>query len=161
MEVHPGATWKLLCDAPIGWAVRQAAALDASTIVVTDNPCPEYCLFLVEQRPAAVVSNLVLDDVIDAFDAVRRGTRLYPTLKTSLTAAERTTLHLIAQGHHMRDIARWRGVGINSVRNTVSELYSKLQLDSHVKLALYYYGCWDILELEHGWRPQHYLETYL
>jgi DNA-binding CsgD family transcriptional regulator len=161
VDVRPSATWKLLCDAPIGWAVVQTATIDSSTIIVTDNPCPEYRLFLIEQHPAAVVSNLSVDDVISTLDAVRRGTRLYPTLKTPLTDAERMTLHLIARGHQMHDIARRRGVGVSTVRNTVSELYSKLQLNSHVKLALYYYGCWEILKLEHGWSPQHYLRVYM
>ena len=51
-----------------------------------------------------------------------------PLLFPELTAHEREVLHLIAQGHNNRNIARSLQITVKTVRNHVSNIFSKLQV---------------------------------
>lgn len=158
IEVCPHAPWRVLLDGPGGWAARSRDVFEFDrTVVVTDNPCPEYKLYLLEANPAALIGGAGLDKVVTTLARVQGGERCCPNFITTLTKSECLTLHFIAEGHALKKIAHIKGVGDGTLRNTITELYVKLNLKSHVQLALYYHGHWHILMQVHNWRPAGHL----
>jgi DNA-binding NarL/FixJ family response regulator len=140
-------------DAPIGRAFLKLAELGAvHAIVVSDNPCPEYKLDLLQRNPAALLGQVKIEDIGKAIKAVRAGHTLYPTLSSCLTHKERETLRYVAEGYALSQCAKPRGGSAGTLRNTIHAIYTKLGLRSHVQLAHYYYGNWTLLEHCHGWQ---------
>ncbi len=58
-----------------------------------------------------------------------------PSAGNAVTDAERATLHLLRAGHPNAEIARRRGVSVNTVRTQVSSMLSKLGLVNRKALA--------------------------
>lgn len=153
--VSSRANYGLLVDAPSGWAQGHIANLDMkSTLILSDNPCPEYCLDLLSYKPVVLLSNMSVEEIAQVLGEVLRGdqaeSRIAPS--SSLTHVERLTLNLIARGHTPKQVAIARGISEARVKNTIQTIYQKLGLHSRAQLALYYYGVWHVLE-EAGWQP--------
>jgi DNA-binding NarL/FixJ family response regulator len=141
-------------DGPPGWALTQAPRFRRhASLVISDNPCPEYRLALLTARPAGLIENAQLGDIAQALACIRAGERLRPEVASLLSPSERRTLRLIAQGYALKTIMRRRGVSEGTLRNTVSAIYGKLGLKSHAQLVLYFYGNWHTLRVYHGWQP--------
>jgi DNA-binding CsgD family transcriptional regulator len=143
----------LLVDAPWGWATssRVPVALEGA-IVITDNPCPEYRLDLLDERPAALLSKASLSDITQVLSRLSDASHpaMRSTLVSPLTPMERIVLKLSAKGLTNKVIARRQGIGEQRVKNLLQSIYQKLKLRSRVQLAHYYYGNWHVLE---DWGP--------
>lgn len=150
------ANHMLLVDAPWGWI--QTRLVDADfryTILISNNPCPEYKLDLLNHRPAALFAHMSLAEIIEGLEQVWLGQFPAPRIHSPLTPTERLTLHLIAKGYTPKKIASVRNISEGRVKNTLSVIYQKLGLHSRAQMALYYYGLWHVLEAE-GWEPPHH-----
>jgi DNA-binding CsgD family transcriptional regulator len=143
----------LLVDAPWGWATssRVPVALEEA-VIVTDNPCPEYRLDLLDERPAALLGNASISDIVRTLSHWQ--TDELPCLKNRslLTSAERAVLRLAAKGLRTKKMAKQRGISEGRVKNILGAIYYKLGLNGQTELSLYYYGCWHVL-YERGWEP--------
>lgn len=146
----------LLIDVPWGWIQGQLADIDSSyTVILSNNPCPEYKLDLLEYRPAALFAHMSLLEIVEGLEQVWQGQYVAPIITSPLTPTERLTLHLIAKGHTPKKIACVRNISEGRVKNTLCVIYQKLGLSSRAQLALYYYGLWHVLRAE-GWEsPRH------
>lgn len=143
----------LVLDAPIGWALYHQVKAPR-LVIVSDNPCPEYRLTLLNQRPLALLSGVSLAEVASV---LRRGTPApQPKPYSSLSEVEQLTLRLIATGNCNAAIAEQRRVAPQTVKNAVRGVYQKLNLSSRVELAHYFFGNWYLL-LEGGWLPPGHL----
>lgn len=138
----------LVLDAPIGWALYHQVKAPR-LVIVSDNPCPEYRLALLEQRPLALLSGASLSEIARV---LKQGAPPQLEPYSPLSDIEQRTLRLIALGHSNSDIAKQRSVAPQTVKNAVRALYQKLNLSSRVGLAHYYFGNWYLL-LERGWLP--------
>ncbi len=97
LEVALGAPKTLLIDAPWGWAPPQLCkGCHKQTVVVSDNPCAEYRLELLEHRPAALLSNVSVEELAEHL--INPSTYLPPIFASPLTPTERLTLRLLAYG---------------------------------------------------------------
>lgn len=155
VSVESRANRQLVLDAPWGWAeswFRSPRTERDGVVVVTDNPCPEYRLNLVEQEPIALLTAVSLSDIVRALIQVNTGARHVPHIPTPLTSGERKVLQLVAKGYRNKEVAAERGVSEGRIKNVVRDIYLKLGLNSQVSLVHYYYGNWLVL-LENGWEP--------
>lgn len=149
------ADWHIVLDAPLGWASLKLDELSPTrTIIVSDNPCPEYKLDLLERSPAGLLSQVSIEKLAGALEQAGLGELPYPLPITTLTPKERFTLRLIAEGHRPETCAKKRNVSEGTLRNTVQTIYSKLGLRSRVQLAHYYYGNWLLLAYHYNWQPR-------
>lgn len=140
----------LLIDAPWGWAPPEMRHVcPTQTVVVSDNPCPEYRLDLLEHRPAALLHNVSMEQL--AYH-LKDPCLAQPSPRSVLTPMERLTLRLLAHGRSPKQVAQHREISEGRVKNTVASIYQKLGLSSKAHLTLYYFGLWHVLMAE-GWEP--------
>jgi hypothetical protein len=67
MAVGPKAHTALVLDAPVGWALWRCQQLEQPrSVIVSDNPCPEYRLDLLENYPATLLSGASVADIVMA-----------------------------------------------------------------------------------------------
>ena len=118
--------------------------------MLSDNPCPEYRLRLLEHSPLGLIEEISLKAVLDAVTALKLGALETPTPKTNLSPAERTCLYLTALGKTNKEIAVVRNVTEGVVKNSLNSVHYKLGLKTRIQLAHYYYGNWHLLG---DWRP--------
>lgn len=158
--VDSRAEWSIVIDLPVGWVwvylARQSLDLKHS-IVVTENPCPEYRRDLSEFGFAAVTSLVSIDCLSKKVYGLCSGNELSTTIMTPLTRAEQLTLKMAASDFSNQQIAEARGVSVGTVKNTLSMIYLKLNLKQRSQASHYYYGRWDQLTLK-GWKPPMFLE---
>lgn len=153
LEVAAGAPKTLLLDAPRGWAPPQLRDVrPCEMVIVSDNPCAEYRLELLEHSPAALLSNVSIAEIAEHLK--NPSDYRPPILASPLTPTERLTLRLLACGRSPKQIAQQRNVSEGGVKNTVGIIYQKLGLKSRAHLTLYYFGLWHVLEAD-GWKPLH------
>lgn len=143
----------LILDAPLGWALEKVST--RPVIIVSDNPCPEYRLDLLDTEPIALLSDASVLDIAKVLRGTLPPQQLY---ETPLTAVERATLRLIATDHSSPAIAQTRGVSEQAVKNTISALYQKLHLKTRLQAAHYYLGNWHLL-LQRGWTPPQHVSV--
>ncbi|ADI13501.1 helix-turn-helix transcriptional regulator [Truepera radiovictrix] len=150
VAIDAAARDTLLVDAPWGWAPPRLRHLcPAQMVVVSDNPCPEYRLHLLEHRPRALLHNVSIEQLAEH---LQDPCLAQPSPRSSLTPAEQFTLRLLAHGRSPKQVAHHREVSEGRVKNTVSAIYQKLGLKSQAHLTLYYFGLWHVL-MESGWEP--------
>jgi DNA-binding CsgD family transcriptional regulator len=137
---------RLLLDIPRGWLSTLESTSFSQTLIVTDNPCPEYQLDLLGHHPAGMVLSLELNCILRAMASLQKGETFLPTVRSSLTRAERSVLYLSAIGRSAKDMAKQRDTSIGTVNNVLHVIYQKLGLGSRVELAHYYFGNWHLLE---------------
>jgi DNA-binding CsgD family transcriptional regulator len=141
----------LVVDAPWGWVMSSQVpiALEGA-VIVTDNPCPEYRLDLLDERPAALLSNASIADIVRALPLLQTDELPCTENLSPLTFGERAILRLAAKGLRNKEIAKQRGISEGRVKNVLGTIYYKLGLSAQSQLPLYYYGCWHVL-YERGW----------
>lgn len=155
VSVEHDAALHLLLDEPVGWASLPHPGVDLTRCVLaSNNASPTYRLDLLERDPAALISLRCQEALLATLRLVRAGETLHPKLWTPLTPVERQMVRYTAQGHTNKEIAKLRGVGEGHVKNTLSAVYSKLNLRSRVQLAHYYYGSWHLLK---DWTPPEHI----
>lgn len=148
--------WQMLVDKPVGWALLERPEYDyANCVVLTENRCPAYQLTLLDKEPLGLLDLRSLHAVVPALNAISAGQTVYPRVTTPLTKVERLTLHLLSRGHHNKEIAAKRKVSESTVKNSLYEIYKKLNLKTRVEATHYYLGNWHLLD---NWqRPGHLL----
>lgn len=150
VAVASDANLNLLIDAPWGWAPPQMQHIcPAHTVVVSDNPCPEYRLDILEHHPAALLHNVSIEQLAGH---LKNPCRARPLPCSPLTPTERLTLRFLVHGRSPKQIAQCREISEGRVKNTVAVIYQKLGLKSKAHLTLYYFGLWHVLMAE-GWTP--------
>ena len=137
----------IIVDRPTGWALLpQHASKLSKSLVLSDNPCPEYCLNLLESDLVGLVREISLKAILDVVEAVELDAPTTSGAKTHLTPAERACLHLVAGGKTNKEIAVIRDVTEGVVKNRLNSINRKLGLKSRIQLAHYYYGNWHLLK---------------
>jgi DNA-binding NarL/FixJ family response regulator len=140
------ATLLVLVDLPCGFAVEQLRSMEyapTQVVVVANIPCTEYWEDLWDMQPAALVSDVTIDQTLaDAITFVAWGERyrLTPPVSSTLTPTERALLRYVAHGWDNRHIARRLDLEEQSVRNRLTRVYAKLKVPNRVQAALYYWG---------------------
>lgn len=147
----------LVLDAPLGWALWALENLSLEpSIVISDNPCPEYRRDLKERQPIALLGEVSISDIALVLGGYK------PILEidsyTPLSKAERLTLYLVATDYSNRHIALQRKVSEQTVKNTLGSIYEKLHLKTRVQASHYYFGNWHLL-LQRGWMPPGHLSV--
>jgi DNA-binding CsgD family transcriptional regulator len=84
----------------------------------------------VEERPGGVVFKLQTDDA-----AVRLTCVLHHGATAPLTAAEAAVAELLCESRTLAQIARLRGVSVNTIKSQVRQVFRKLEVDSRVALV--------------------------
>ena len=136
----------ILVDIPRGQALSTCTKPELrSTVIISDNPCPEYKLDVLARKPAALLGRITLEELVESIRMVEAGHNVVPEVSSILTPAERFTLQLIARGHNIKEVAALRGAKASTTRNTIQVIYTKLGLRSAVQLLHYYYGNWETL----------------
>jgi DNA-binding CsgD family transcriptional regulator len=149
IAVGPDADTALLLDAPVGWALWRCWQLAHSrSVIISDNPCPEYRLDLLDDCSTTLLSGTPMAEVVMALQRPDAAPHCQP--ETPLCPAERLTLKLLATDHSNCDIARLRSVELQTVKNTIHALYRKLHISSRLQASHYYFGNWHLLT---GWTP--------
>ena len=144
----------IVIDRPIGWAFLEQHLPDMNkTLILSDNPCPEYRLRLLECGPLGLVGEVSLRAVLCAAQTLRLGALTPPATKTCLTPAERTCLHLAAIGKTNKEIAVARDVTEGVVKNSLNAINHKLGFKTRIQLAHYYHGNWHLLRERPASRP--------
>lgn len=136
----------LLLDGPSGYALRYLSdEKGSSTVVVTDNPCPEYWEDLWASSPLALVACMDAATVTQALEqaAEGEGVRILPARSSRLSSQERALLRLSALGWENRRIARAVGLHDGTVRNALGRVFDKIGVQNRTQAALYYWGVWS------------------
>ncbi len=155
LTLDEDAPWHLILDAPLGYASIKLSSLDpARTIIISDNPCADYQVNLLERKPAALLPWLTTEKLIETLREVWSGKNIVATFDPLLAPRERLTLQLIAEGYEINAIAEKMDVTEGTLRNRIHDIYTKLGLNSGVQLSHYYYGRWRLLVHHHNWRPR-------
>jgi len=133
VDVTSRARHTLLIDAPWGWVQGQLANVDlCRTIILSNNPCPEYKLDLLGHQPASLFTHMSLVEIVEGLEKVWQGQRVVPTIWSSLTPTERLTLRLTSNSYSNKDIARERGVDEGTIKNNLHTIFHKLGLSSRM-----------------------------
>lgn len=139
---------KLIVDAPVGYALHALRRLDfpeCRTIVTTINTCPEYVEDLWDCDPDALLAGtnlaLRLPEVILHLERGERF-RLTPGCKTELTPSERLMLRYLVHGWSNQHIADRLNLQSKTVMNTLTSVYSKLNVNGREEAILHYWNVW-------------------
>ncbi len=134
----------VILDAPWGYAHDAFVNLEGSkTLIATDNPCGEYWDDLWDLGPTVLVARqLPPGELLSLIDQAATGKklRLTPFYSSPLTRTERKILRLCATQQNLKRVAELAQVGSGTLKNYLSAIYSKLELEGLVDLNLYYFG---------------------
>jgi DNA-binding CsgD family transcriptional regulator len=150
LSVDPAADLTLLLDAPYGFALRQFRATPAhacASVVLSDNPCPEYQDDLWDAGPAALLSGTrAVIEMTQALAAHAAGRRYRTPLAMTprLTPRERQVLQGVVRGWSNDAIAARLCVEERTVRNTLTRVYAALGVTARQDLIRMYFGCPDL-----------------
>lgn len=148
----------LLLDAPVGFALAELMMEKlGNAVVVTDNPCPEYWDDLWDLQPQILLAGgHSLQEILHALNRALTGERYRktPYIPPVLTRRERDVLRLSAMAKSNAEIASQLGIGEKTVKNHLSNIYSKLNLSHRGQLQTYYWGQW--LWLPGNWQLPHW-----
>ena len=146
VALHENGTFDLLVDKPRGWVMLEHPNLEFERcVILSDNRCPTYQLDLLDKQPAALIHGGDWNALLAVLETAQTGKAFYPKVTTPLTPAERETLRLVAFGYANADIAEKRGVTERTVKNSLVEVYRKLNLHSRVEATHYYLGHWHLI----------------
>jgi DNA-binding NarL/FixJ family response regulator len=134
------------------WSVEPLEEdLRRSTIVVTDNPCPESALDLLELNVSAVFigqpsAETWLEACLYAQSGLRCGLGL--EFQTTLKRSEREPLKFLPMAWSNARIAAYLGRSERTIRNRISDALDVMQFRNRTQLAMYYIGQWQWLEAD-------------
>ncbi len=134
----------LFLDVPWGFAAATFPHIESShSIILTNNLCPEYLEDLWDLKPTVLVAKqLGLNQLEEYLEYARDGqsVKLVPNYNLALTKSERKVLRLAAEGEKVGEIAKALYLSEGTVRNALSTIYDKLELEHKSDLTLYYFG---------------------
>lgn len=140
----------LIVDAPFGFALTELPKVERErTVVISDNPCPEYWADLWQLKPRALlVKGTLLGEIQSALEQAVRGEsfKRTPNTASALNERERSVLRLCAMGGENQEIARKLGVKQRTVANHIYRIKDLLNLRNRNEFTLYYLGHWDCLD---------------
>ncbi len=153
----------LIVDTRPGVAPKTLKSFQAcQCVVLSDNLCPEYLENLWDQGIAGLLTHgHRISEIAHALRRTFERERFRSGTNTSsiLTPRQRTLLRLCAEGMSNANIGDCLEISAGVVRNSLSEIFSRLNLSNRHQATLYYWGLWDILE-QQGWnRPDMPLVT--
>ncbi len=132
------------------WGFALTASLDPArpSIIVTDNPCPEYWEDLWDRGPTVLVAgkNITMGELAkfalkaDALFEAGKRVKETPFYQSTLTKAERKVFWWAVQGQGLTnaEIAKQMYLSEQTVINHLRSIYSKLDLSKRLQLVLYY-----------------------
>jgi DNA-binding CsgD family transcriptional regulator len=155
----PKAVVKLVLDVPQGYAFPVIEALNACPnrtdlrlVVVSFSTCTEYLHDLWDLRPHILLDDVLLggldaeksmSDLVEVLLQASKGRR-YATISdypiTALNTNERRILHLLVRGHSNKNIAAELNLQEKTVRNLLTSIYNKLNIENRIEAVLYYWG---------------------
>ena len=132
------------------WLEANDTQAQTNALILTENPCPEYALDLLEYRPAGLIvcpSGERFTALGRALSLIHRGNivREHPRLQTRLLPSERALLRLLSRQVGTREIAEVLSLSHKTVRNRISEIGQKLELENRSQIVMYYTGQWQWL----------------
>ena len=134
----------VIVDAPWGYAFEGTALVQTeNSLILTDNPCGEYLEDLWDLSPTVLIGREVsLKDFIFFVKQAAQGQKykVCPTYQTPLTKSERKTLRLCADDPNLIRVAQKMYVSHGTLKNSLSHIYDKLDLQGLADLRSYYYG---------------------
>lgn len=140
----------LILDQHVGFALKTLLARSGErTVVVTDNPCPEYWEDLWSLKPQVLLAGgHSIKELIDALERAAKGERFrrVPHHESKLTPRERDILRLCAMSYKNEQIAEQLMLKGRTVKNNLNSIYSKLGLEHRGQAILYYWGMWEWIE---------------
>jgi len=143
------STLNLLLDAPLGFALQGLAQLNPKlTMVVTDNPCPEYWDDIWALHPQVLLAGgHNLNELFAALERADKGERLRktPYYTPVLSRQERAVLMYWAKGFSNKEIGEQLKIKESAVKCYLHRVFVKLDLTSRVQASLYYWGMWHLL----------------
>jgi len=113
------------------------------TLAITDNPCGEYCLDLFDLGVTVLISKQTnIEEFQYAMHTALRGERQHLRVhyETPLTDHERYILRQAIFASSPQMLSSHLQRSRTSVRNTLSVIYEKLNLEGFSDLPLYYFG---------------------
>ena len=113
------------------------------SLVITDNPCGEYCDDLFNLGVTVLISRqLELTELTYLLKQAVQGKRQHIGYfyKSPLTRRERRVLRQGALSSSIADVSTTLKMSEGSVRNCLSSIYGKVGLNSFSDLPLYYLG---------------------
>ena len=134
----------IILDAPWGYAFKAMSLVETpNSLILTDNPCGEYLLDLWDLSPTVLIGRETpLDDFIFFVKQAAQGHehKVCIAYQTPLTKTERKTLSLCADNPNLSRAAQHMHVSHGTLKNTLSHVYSKLELQGLADLRSYYFG---------------------
>ncbi|KEF35596.1 hypothetical protein RDMS_00940 [Deinococcus sp. RL] len=141
----------LLVDAPSGFAFAHRGSFEEQpTLVLTDNPCPEYLLDLRDAGPVAVLAGgHSFEEVQRGLERAAAGERFYhgPEVKSCLSGAERRILRYLVAGYSDKRIARQLGRSEKTIGNQVASVLKKLHINGRCQAVVYYLSLHHLRDL--------------
>jgi DNA-binding CsgD family transcriptional regulator len=138
----------VIFDADWGFALNAPIDPKRISIIITDNPCPEYWEDLWERGPTVLIAgrNFSVSHLINlaqkADKAFAKGGRMKetPYYQSSLSKAERKVFWWAVQSEVLsnEEIAKRTFLSVQTVSNHLRSIYSKLRVVGRTQLVLYY-----------------------
>jgi DNA-binding CsgD family transcriptional regulator len=149
LNLHLTHSLQIIFDAD--WTFALNVPIDASktSIIITDNPCPEYWEDLWDRKPTLLIAgkNIGAIDLFNyaikadtAFTKVKR-MKETPHYEVKLTQAQRKIFRLAVQpeGFSIAEMAKLNGnCKEQTIRNHLQEIYNRLDIKNRTQLVLYY-----------------------
>ena len=146
---------KVIVDKPHSFAMKQlleGAGEGFTSIVVTNNACPEYLEDVWALGPHALLTGgYSAEEIAAALHSVLSGERYrnVPHQQSKLAKREQEVLRFCATGLSNKQIAARMTLSERTVKNYLTTIYTKLGLKNREQATLYYLGIWH-------WLPEPY-----
>jgi DNA-binding NarL/FixJ family response regulator len=135
---HPSTNVIMMLDSIEQVTVVEAFRAGASGIFSRDEPFELLCKCINAVHQGQVWANSKeLRFLIDVLAASPPTEAVHSRLPISLTGREKGVVHLVAEGHTNREIARQLSLSEHTVRNYLFRIFNKLGTSSRLELALY------------------------
>lgn len=145
-ELEPSLEHPLLIvvDAPWGSAFALELSIrEQHTVILAENPCGEFLADLWQLEPTVLIAgNMDLEEFLFFCKQADKGKRhnLASDYHSPLTPNERKVLRLCAWCMQADAVADLLGVSMGTLKNTLSQIYGKLELAGFKDISPYYFG---------------------
>ena len=138
----------VLIDIPSGYAPFFLANTTSQqkTIIHTWNCCPEYCDDIWDMRPTILLAGTgTMKEIPRAIEDIGRGFtyRITPSDPSILLPQERRILNLLAYNYTLIQIAHQVSLTPQTIKNKLTTIYQKLDLENGKQAILYYWNVWN------------------
>ncbi|MEM8535608.1 MAG: LuxR C-terminal-related transcriptional regulator [Chloroflexota bacterium] len=148
VQTDPSAPYCLMIDQPTGFALQcleDRSTHQRPTLVATVNTCPDYWALLWEYNVAGIMGyHLIEHELVTAMQRMTTNQSYHSALldgPPKLTSTERRILYMVACGWSNQDIAEQLVTSLQSIKNHMKSVLTKLQVNNRTEAALY---LWDI-----------------